>query len=70
MGKWGGEVAPAVYISYEKQKPGSNRRRLETILEEGSEKMEVLVLPKRILFFVPVVLSFLSYFLLYRHVVA
>lgn len=71
MTKLKGEVVPAIYLLHEKPPGLIKRQRLETILEEGSgSSNRNEVLPRRILCVVPVVLSFFSYFLLYRHVVA
>ena len=64
MQSWG-EVAPSLLISH--QKYYSRSPKLETIVEEGSEKFEIL--SKRVLFLLPVLFSFLSYYLLYRQVV-
>ena len=59
------EEAPAIMIN-PKRYSHDNFSKLEPIIEEGYEKIEV-VLPKRIMFLLPVILSFVSYFLLYRH---
>lgn len=56
-----GEVAPPLVISH--QKP-SQCPKLETIVEEGSESFEIL--PKQVVFLLPVFLSFVSYFILHR----
>lgn len=63
-----GEVAPAIYVSSNvKARSWNYGRRLETILEEGcSERKHEVVVPRRIFFFFPLLLSFLSYFLLFR----
>ncbi|PIN10687.1 hypothetical protein CDL12_16708 [Handroanthus impetiginosus] len=55
------EVAPSPLISPHK---ASNAPRLETIAEEGSEKMEIIKIKAALL--LPIVLSFASYLLLYR----
>ncbi|KAI4300032.1 hypothetical protein L6164_033451 [Bauhinia variegata] len=57
-----GEVAPALFITPQKCCP--NLPKLEPIIEEGPETFEGL--PKRALFLLPVLLSFVSYLLLYR----
>merc|ERR1711879_1111474 len=54
------EVAPALLISC---KRCSSCPKLDTIVEEeGSESFEIL--PKRMMFFLPVLVSFVSYLLL------
>lgn len=57
------EVAPTPLISCQRT---SSNPKLETIFEEGSQNSEVV--PKRVLFLLPVVLSVVLYFLLYRDV--
>jgi hypothetical protein len=58
-----GEVPPALLISSH-QKYSCNCHKLETIEEEGSENFELL--PKRVLFLLPVLFPFLCYHLFYR----
>ncbi|KAL8507338.1 hypothetical protein ACS0TY_018035 [Phlomoides rotata] len=55
------EVAPAPLISHHK---ASNAPKLETIVEEGFEKMDVS--SKRVLYALPIILSLLSYLLINR----
>ncbi|KAH0995081.1 hypothetical protein GBA52_018945 [Prunus armeniaca] len=57
------EVAPPLMISHEKC---SNSPKLETIVEEGSESFEIL--QKRVVFLLPVFLSFISYLIMYRQI--
>jgi hypothetical protein len=59
MQNWG-EFAPALLISHQKY---STCPQLETIAEEGPENFELL--PKRVLFLLPVLFPFLCYHLLY-----
>ncbi|TQD82505.1 hypothetical protein C1H46_031941 [Malus baccata] len=68
MHNWG-EVAPTLFISHQKS---SKCPELETIVEEagpvGSQiNVEILPFSKRALFLVPVIVSCVSYFLLYRY---
>ncbi|KAM0994616.1 hypothetical protein ACFX2I_010099 [Malus domestica] len=58
------EVAPPQVISREKC---SSFPKLETIVEEGSESFEIL--PKRVVFLLPVFFSLVSYLILYRQIV-
>ncbi|KAK7263572.1 hypothetical protein RJT34_31164 [Clitoria ternatea] len=62
-----GEVAPALLIT--PQKCSHRFPRLEPIIEEGSEGLQIVV-PKRMLFLVPTFISFVSYFLMYRSYVS
>lgn len=61
MQNWG-EVAPSLLIS--RQKYSSNCPKLETIAEEGPENFKLL--PKRVLFLLPVLFPFFCYHLLNR----
>ncbi|KAM1138531.1 hypothetical protein ACFX13_037192 [Malus domestica] len=54
MHNWG-EVAPALVIPHEK--PSNNVSKLEPIAEEGSEYHSFEILPKRVMFFFPVLNS-------------
>jgi len=56
-----GEVAPALLIT-PKKCSSSKFPRLEPIIEEGAESLDIM--PKRMLFLAPVFISFLSYILL------
>jgi len=58
------EVAPSLLISPQR-KP--SLPRLETILEEGPQQCDVIV-SKRIVVLLPVLLSSILYFFLYRNV--
>ncbi|KAB2621778.1 transmembrane protein [Pyrus ussuriensis x Pyrus communis] len=58
------EVAPPQVISHKKC---SNFPKLETIAEEGSESLEIL--PKRVVFLLPVFFSLVSYLILYSQIV-
>ncbi|KAH1048348.1 hypothetical protein J1N35_039132 [Gossypium stocksii] len=58
-----GAVAPARHVSTRKS---SNYPRLETIVEEGSDNESVFT--KKIFLYLPVVLSTVFYFLLYKDV--
>lgn len=55
------EVAPSPLISHRK---ASNAPKLETIFEEGSEKMEATI--NKAIYLVPIILSFVSYLLINR----
>lgn len=64
------EVAPTLLITHQKS---SKCPKLETIVEEGPGNImgsqisiEVAPISKRALFLLPVFVSFVSYFLLYR----
>ena len=57
------EVAPALVITPKRR--CYDFPKLEPIIEEYSEGFDIL--PKRVLFLLLVLLSFASYFLLYRH---
>ncbi|GKV36926.1 hypothetical protein SLEP1_g45010 [Rubroshorea leprosula] len=57
-----GEVAPTLLICHHKN---SRRSKLETILEEGCENS--VVVPKRIVYLLPIVLSMLLYFMFCRN---
>lgn len=56
------EVAPSTFVSYRRS---SSCPKLETIIEEGSNPFESF--PKRVLIILPFLISYGSYFLLYRH---
>lgn len=56
------EVAPSMIITPRRK---SNFSKLETIIEEGSHKCDVIV-PKRFFIALPVLLSMIMYFLLYK----
>lgn len=60
-----GEVAPSLLVTPRKC-CYSRFSKLEPIVEEEPENF--IVMPKRMMFLVPVFISFLSYFLLYRYV--
>ncbi|KAK4349424.1 hypothetical protein RND71_032179 [Anisodus tanguticus] len=57
------EVAPSPYISCQKT---SNAPKLETILEEGSENLNFLNM--KLIYVLPVLLSFASYVLINNYV--
>ena len=57
------EVLPAILITPKKCSP--KFPKLEPIIEEGSNE-GFKVLPKRVLFLLPILISFMSYFLLYK----
>lgn len=59
------EVVPKAMISPKKSKVKSKRPNLETILEEGSDNIEI-VQNKVAMLMLPVLVSSLSCFLLYR----
>lgn len=59
------EVAPSAMISPKKSKMRSKSPNLETIFEEGSDRIEV-VQNKVAMLVLPVLISSLSCFLLYR----
>lgn len=63
MQNWVVEVAPSTFVS---RRRSSSSPKLATIVEEGSNNIEIL--PDRVFFFLPVLVSFVSYFLLYRHI--
>ncbi|KAG5025039.1 hypothetical protein AAZX31_08G096500 [Glycine max] len=67
--KYCGEVAPALLITPHK-KYSLRFPRLEPIIEEGSDNIQGLqIMPKRMLFLVPALISFGTYyFLLYSNV--
>ncbi|GFP81175.1 hypothetical protein PHJA_000260800 [Phtheirospermum japonicum] len=55
------EVAPSPMVLYPHK--ASNAPRLETIVEEGSDKMEIVIPAKKAIYLVPIILSFVSYML-------
>ena len=57
------EVAPALVITPEKC--SYDFPKLEPIIEEYSKGFDIL--PKKVSFLLPILLSFASYFLLYKH---
>lgn len=61
-----GDIAPALLIS--RQRRSSSSPKLETIVEEGSEKFGGVgvVVPKRVLFLLPVFVSLGSFLLMNR----
>lgn len=64
-----GEVSPKL-VKYTRRKSSSSPK-LETIVEEGCDKIsheDNFLMSKRALFLLPVFVSFVSYFLLYRYV--
>lgn len=63
------EVAPALMIPHEK--PSNNISKMETIIEdEGlfSDYHSFQIMPKRVVFLLPVFFSFVSYYILYGHI--
>jgi len=64
--KYRGEVAPALLIT--PQKCSYRCPRLEPIIEEGSDE-GFYIMPKRMMFLVPALFSFVTYyFLLYNNI--
>lgn len=58
------EVAPSMLIAPQRK---SNFSKLETIIEEGPQSQDVIV-PKRIFVALPLFLSMVMYFILYKNV--
>lgn len=65
-----GEVAPRLIVSHQKQQQQfSNLPKLETIVEEGSCVDSFAVrAPKRIVIFLPLVLSVIMYMVLHKSI--
>jgi len=59
------EVAPSAFVAPQRK---SKFPKLETILEEGTHSHDVVV-PKRIVIVLPLLLSMILYFFLYKNIV-
>ncbi|KAJ0240677.1 hypothetical protein HA466_0222670 [Hirschfeldia incana] len=66
-----GEVAPRLIVSHQKQQQQfSNLPKLETIVEEGCcvDNSFAVRAPKRIVIFLPIVLSVIMYMVLHKSI--